>query len=227
MQLTYILVDFENVQPQDLALLHGQQYRVKVFHGPHQNKLEMAIIKALQPLGGQVEYLQSEKPGKNALDFHVAFCIGRLVQEHQSKGIPARFGIVSRDGGFDSLLRHVRALGYPAQQAETIREALNFASDEDARPTPATIHALPAARKAPSPPTLTTTEEVDKVIAGLRKNANNRPTKRIALERHIPSLLGGQRSPATVQAIVAELERRGAVEFSEKAIKYKIPAAKT
>lgn len=110
MELTYILVDFENVQPQDLDLLQGQQYRVKVFHGAHQNKLDMTMVKALQPLGEHVEYLQSEKPGKNALDFHVAFCMGRLLQTHMSNGVPARFGVVSRDGGFDSLLRHMRSL---------------------------------------------------------------------------------------------------------------------
>ena len=120
MELTYILVDFENVQPQDLGLLDGQQYRVKVFHGSHQNKLDMAIVKALQPLGGHVEYVQSETPGKNALDFHVAFCLGRLLQAHQSTGMPARFAVISRDGGFDPLLRHVRSLGYAAKQAGSI-----------------------------------------------------------------------------------------------------------
>jgi len=53
-----------------------------------------------------------------------------------------------------------------------------------------------------------------------------RAADRVALERHIPSLLGGQvRSPATVQAVMAGLEKQGIVEFSDKAIKYKIPAA--
>jgi len=35
MSLTYILVDFENVQPQvaDLALLRGDDFRVLVFYG--------------------------------------------------------------------------------------------------------------------------------------------------------------------------------------------------
>lgn len=281
MELTYILVDFENVQPQDLGLLDGQQYRVKVFHGSHQNKLDMAIVKALQPLGGHVEYVQSEAPGKNALDFHVAFCMGRLLQAHQSTGMPARFAVISRDGGFDPLLRHVRSLGYAAQQAGSIREVLDFAGDECTRsPAPmesrstlpvawpltdppliatttsvlhespsstvvrnqaaartvpvqpaaqgkGTTNAIGAQPKAAAPTTKGAAEDIDKVIEHLHKHAKNRPTKRISLERHIPSLLGGQkRLPATIQAIVAELERRGIVEFSDNPIKYRIPAAK-
>jgi hypothetical protein len=124
MELTYIFVDFENVQPQDLDLLFGQQYRVKVFHGPHQNKLDVAIVKALQPLGEHAEYIQSNKPGKNALDFHIAFWMGRLIQAQESTGRGARFVVVSKDGGFDSLLSQVRSLGYSASQGATIREAL-------------------------------------------------------------------------------------------------------
>lgn len=68
--------------------------------------------------------------------------------------------------------------------------------------------------------------DVDNVIEHLRRHAKNRPTERVALERQIPSLLGGEvRSPATVQAVIAGLEKRGIVEFGEKAIKYRIPAA--
>ncbi|MBL8422962.1 MAG: hypothetical protein JNK06_05625 [Candidatus Accumulibacter phosphatis] len=266
MNLTYILVDFENVQPQDLDLLADQQFRVKVFHGSHQNKLDMTLVKALQPLGAHVEYVQSETPGKNALDFHVAFCMGRLLEAHRSNGIPARFGIISRDGGFEPLLRHVRSLGYAAKQAGSVREVLDFADDKAALSPPteppaigtasgvlhgrapaavvrtqATTTAAPTEQapakkgaaiagsvqpKSPSSDKKGVAEDIDKVIEHLRKHAKNRPTKRVALERHIPSLLGGQvRSPATVQAVMAGLEKQGIVEFSDKAIKYKIPAA--
>ena len=83
MSLTYILIDFENVQPtaSDLRLIRGTDYRVRLFHGPHQNKFDADILTALLPLGIQVELFQCERKGKNALDFHIACCLGRLVQE--------------------------------------------------------------------------------------------------------------------------------------------------
>jgi len=277
MELTYILVDFENVRPQDFDLLHGPQYRVKVFHGPHQNKLDVVIVKALQPLGEQVEYVQSEKPGKNALDFHIAFCMGRLVQAHESIGMPARFNVISKDGGFDSVLRHVRSLGYAARQAVSIRDALEFDSTEgqSLRPAPSgssvSVEAAPAspsemasaadvspvspapaitqiqpdtkaapARKPAAPKKATASgtaippkqatptkkaavEDAKKVIEHLRKHGKNRPAKRVTLERHILSLLGGETSAAAVQAVVAELERRRVVSFGQKQVKYTIP----
>ena len=115
--LTYILIDFENVKPTaaDLKLIRGAGYRVLFFHGPHQNKFDADIVKVLQPLGIQVEFIQCERAGKNALDFHIAFNLGRLVQDSQSaaalSGKTAGFFIVSKDSGFDVLLGHVRTLG--------------------------------------------------------------------------------------------------------------------
>ena len=82
MNLTYILIDFENVQPEaeEWRLIRGAHYRIRLFHGPHQNKMEMESAKALLPLGRQLEFVQSDRNGKNALDFHIAFELGRLVE---------------------------------------------------------------------------------------------------------------------------------------------------
>lgn len=137
MNPTYILVDFENVQPPDLDLLRGEEFRVLVFHGPHQKKLDMSVVRALQPLGERVQYIQSEKAGKNALDFHIAFSIGRWLESHELNGKRARFVVVSGDSGFDSLLSHVRSLGYPTAQGISIRDALNGGTtvSESASPT--------------------------------------------------------------------------------------------
>ena len=49
MSLTYILIDFENLQPTaaDVSLIRGPDYRVLIFHGPHQNKFDAGMVKAL------------------------------------------------------------------------------------------------------------------------------------------------------------------------------------
>jgi hypothetical protein len=134
MELTYVLVDFENVQPQDMDLLRGEQYRVTIFRGPHQRKVDFDIVESLQPLGANVKHVRSERHGKNALDFHIAFYMGRLVEEHTGNGSresgAARFILVSKDGGFDALLRHVESLGYAATQAPSIREGLGLGSPD-------------------------------------------------------------------------------------------------
>jgi hypothetical protein len=130
MKLTYILVDFENIQPQDMGLLSGDQYQLRIFRGPHQKKLDFDIVKSLQPHGDRVKYLQSDRHGKNALDFHIAFYMGRMLQELEANGTPAsgntRFVVISHDGGFDALMSHVQSLGYGAMKAASIRQALGL-----------------------------------------------------------------------------------------------------
>jgi hypothetical protein len=131
MDQTYILVDFENVQPPDMGLLSGDQYQLRIFRGPHQNKLDFDIAESLQPHGDRVKYIQSDRHGKNALDFHIAFYMGRLLQELEANGSAAngntRFVVISKDGGFDALMSHVQSLGYGAMKAESIRQALGLA----------------------------------------------------------------------------------------------------
>ena len=130
MDLTYILVDFENVQPPDMGLLSGEQYQLRIFHGPHQKKLDFDIAVSLQPLGDRVKYIQSDRHGKNALDFYIAFYMGRLLQELEANGSAARsntrFVVISKDGGFDALMNHVQSLGYGTMKAASIRQALGL-----------------------------------------------------------------------------------------------------
>lgn len=130
MRLTYLLIDLENVHPaaEDISLVRGAEFRVRIFHGPHQNKFDAEMVKAMQPLGDHLEFVQCDRNGRNALDFHVAFYLGRLVQECEAaaslEGNRARFFVVSKDAGFDALLDHIRSLGYEAARVAGLREAL-------------------------------------------------------------------------------------------------------
>ena len=157
MSLTHILIDFENVKPTatDMKLIRGADYRVRIFHGPHQNKFDADIVKALQPLGDKVEYIQCERAGKNALDFHIAFYFGRMIPGLEIAAAPtgrsASFFIISKDSGFDVLLGHIRELGYGAAWVASVREALGVDEATDAAVTPEPA-ASASRRQSASPP---------------------------------------------------------------------------
>jgi PIN domain len=72
-------------------------------------KLELDTVEALQPLGSNVTYVQSDRRAKNAVDFHIAFHLSRLLEEHLGNDAResnrARFIIVTKDGGFDAVRR--------------------------------------------------------------------------------------------------------------------------
>ena len=108
----YILIDFENVQPKDLSVFDAEQFKIIVFVGASQKKLPIELAKALQPFGSKAEYIQITGSGSNALDFHIAFYIGWLVKQDSS----AHFYIISKDKGFDPLIRHLKARGIPVSR---------------------------------------------------------------------------------------------------------------
>lgn len=129
-----VLVDFENVQPaaEDLQSLVAERHLLKIFHGPSQNSLPIKLVTTLLPLGAAVEFIQCEKAGKDALDFHLSFHLGRLTIQHPG----AEFIIVSRDRkGFAQLIEHGTRLGYQL----TLVPRLGASEDE----------LLPAAPSAP------------------------------------------------------------------------------
>ena len=81
MRTNYVLIDYENVQPNSLAGLDAEHFRVLVFVGANQNKLTFEIAAAIQKLGPRAEYVRIAGNGANALDFHIAFHIGQLAAQ--------------------------------------------------------------------------------------------------------------------------------------------------
>lgn len=118
MKTNFILIDLENVQPPQLDRLHGLAVEIRVFLGPHQSKLPVELVASLQPFGKAVQYVQLAGNGKNALDFHIAFHLGRLAAEYPS----GYFHIISKDTGFDPLVVHLRSLGLFCQRSKAVDE---------------------------------------------------------------------------------------------------------
>lgn len=101
--MNFVLVDYENVQPKDIDLLKNKPFNVKVFLGPHQSRIPVALAASLQSLGNNAEYITLEVAGKNAIDFHIAYYIGALSAVKPT----AFFYIISKDTGFDPLLKYL------------------------------------------------------------------------------------------------------------------------
>jgi hypothetical protein len=105
MRVNYILIDYENVQPTVLCLLNEQSFKVLIFIGANQTKINVDLAIALQGMGDKAEYIKIDGTGSNALDFHIAFHIGRISEKDSN----AYFHIISKDTGFDPLIRHLKS----------------------------------------------------------------------------------------------------------------------
>lgn len=70
MQINYVLIDYENVQPSALSALDKEFFKVYVFIGANQAKVNFDVVEALQRLGSNGKYIKISGNGPNALDFH-------------------------------------------------------------------------------------------------------------------------------------------------------------
>lgn len=113
-----LLVDLENVQTIDLSRVPPNA-RVKIFYGTTQKKLPAELVVQAQPLGRRLEWVKISGQGPNALDFHIAFYLGQELASSPD----SECAILSRDTGFDPLIRHLLALGRTCRRASSLQDA--------------------------------------------------------------------------------------------------------
>jgi len=82
-----------------------EHFEVLLFVGANQTKLLIELADSVQNLGSRGKYIRMSGNGPNALDFHIAYYIGRLAAGDSG----AFFHIISRDKGFDPLISHLKA----------------------------------------------------------------------------------------------------------------------
>ena len=104
MRLNFVLIDSENVKPEYIEKLKHEHFRVVVFVGANLKRLDFPIVDAMQSLGSNGTYVQISSHGSSALDFHIAYYIGKLSAAHPG----AYFHIISKDKGFDPLIKHLK-----------------------------------------------------------------------------------------------------------------------
>ena len=146
MPTNYVLVDFENVQPDSLAVLATGQFRVKVFVGASQAKgrISFELVHSMQALGANAEYVKIARTGKNAVDMHIAYYVGRLLEKEPG----AVVHIVSKDTDFDPLIEYLHAKGSACKRVKSIAEIPKHVAARAAMPAPKGVKHTP---HVPSP----------------------------------------------------------------------------
>ena len=200
MRTNYLLVDMENIQLQHLPLVAGGPFKVKLFLGSQQTKVGLQLARELHALGPEaVEYISIEGNGRNALDFHIAFYIGRLASADPG----AFFHIISKDTGFDPLIRHLKAAKILCQRSASI----------DVIPLVKLMNSRSLAARA------------DATVEILNARKAGRPKSVKTLTASIGRLFGGRLSETEVASIIQELAKRGFVLMDGNKLSY--PAAES
>lgn len=181
-----------------MGLLQGGPYKIKVFLGANQAKISLDIARALQAFGPDAEYIQIDGTGSNALDFHIAYYIGRLAIENPG----ASFHIISKDTGFDPLIQHLKTQKIVCQRFNSIADI------------------LPG--KAAKPVSIL--EKVDTVIDNLAKRKSAQPRTVKTLRSTINALLGKQLSDEELDKIIEQLTKRKVIKIVDEKVQYALPS---
>ena len=224
MKTNYVLIDYENVQVKSLALLSGDHFRVRVFLGKTNTKVHTELAIAMQALGDRAQYVQLESSGSNALDFHIAYYVGRLLANDPTGLVH----IISKDTGFDPLIHYLKTQKLIAARSASIEQMPCFvqppAGVPAAPPTPPTkdsqiAKAKPAAKKSP----VALEERVKIVLAGLITPKAKRPAKMKTLLNSIHNRIGMDRPVAEAKAVRDSLVKSGYVVEDGPKVTYKLP----
>ena len=221
----FVLVDFENVQPGNMGLLKGGPFKIKVFLGASQAKISLEMAQALQTFGDDAEYIQVVGSGKDALDFHIAYYIGKLAAENPG----AAFSIISKDTGFDPLVKHLKLKHVECRRSASIADIPHIKSAVPAKAS-SKATSKPAAPKTTAAPAQSTPRQVarptvdpslvNQVLDNLDKRRQARPATIKTLRSTIASLLKPVPSEAAVDALVAELSRLGKITVTGSKVRY-------
>jgi hypothetical protein len=198
LRTNYVLIDYENVQPEAMAVLNKEHFKVIVFVGANQAKVTFEVASVLQQMGERAEYIKISGNGSNALDFHVAYYIGALA----SKEPDAYFHIVSKDTGFDPLITHLKTRKIFACRSKDVTDIPIVKASNS---------------KSPS-------EKIAVIVADLKRRGASKPRAVKTLTSTISSMFQKQLPEQELQSLLNELKEQGLITVAGTKVSYALPA---
>jgi hypothetical protein len=227
--MNHVFVDFENVHKVDEGILSQPEVHLTLLMGANQTKLDASLVEKLLMRAGSVQLVRLGASGRNALDFVLAYYVGRAVMSHPLGCIH----IISKDTGFDPLIAHLRSRQISAHRHEDF-STLTVGGKSVAKPSVAATKKVaakkpsaekPPAEKPPEAKLAVGSEEkvIQVVLDRLRKSAQGRPKRKLTLLRHLQSGLGKEATPEMAELLLAKLTESGHVILDEKeAVTYQL-----
>ena len=137
-----------------------------------------------------------EGSGPNTLDFHIAYYIGKMAEKDPS----GYFHIVSKDKGFEPLIRHLKNNQILAQRVTELSD----------------IRALSPVHNG------STNEKAEAIEKWLAERVGGRPGKIKALKNSINSFFMSSLSERELEKIVFVLRSKKIVQINDQKISYHI-----
>ena len=197
MKMNYVLVDFENVQPETVAELDRDVFKLMVFVGATQAKLNYELVAAIQRLGSRAEYVKITGEGKNNLDFHIACYAGRLTALDPECYVH----IIAKDKGYDRVVDHLVGKGFHVARWTAVAD-------------------IPILKTTG---TASLEEKQSAILAYLIKRGTQRPASLKTLSGSVGALFQPKLEDAEVATLLDQLQALGIFSLSGNKVIYSLP----
>lgn len=222
--MKHLLIDFENVQPQNLDKLPVENTHVWLFIGVMHKMLPVSLVKSLLRFGERAHLVHLQKTGKNALDFYLSYYLGQITATDSD----AQIGILSRDGGYDVLVEHIlenqyaqniiRLAGIEEVQHEKITASQPVPLIETAQPSE------PSEPSKPSKPQQPLAPYFQAALTALRKPDAFRPNYLHNLQQNLRKYIlhdlfadkTDEECEATTIAVTNKLKAQNLIQIDEQ-----------
>ncbi len=151
----------------------------------------------MQLLGNDAKYIKIAGNGQNALDFHIAYYVGELAAQDRE----AQFHIISKDRGFDPLIKHLKSRRIRIQREKDLAE-------------------IPILRV---PNTTSSDEKIAAIVKNLGGRGQSRPRKVRTLESTINTLFTKKLDKNELASLIKELQKRKLIVVNQGNVSYKLP----
>jgi hypothetical protein len=123
----YIFIDTENVHEKDLSRVKDKAAIVNLVLGAKHPTPPDEIDRQVRQLGKKAELTRTPSTGKNALDFVLTCEVG--MQAAKDPG--GYFHIISKDKGFDVLVKHLKGQGIHAARRDSLSDVPALMTTEE------------------------------------------------------------------------------------------------
>jgi hypothetical protein len=194
--MNHVFVDFENVHEVDPALIGAKSVSLILLLGARQTKLDAALVENLMENAASVQLVRLTTSGRNALDFALAYYVGRAVVTDPT----GHFHIISKDKGFDPLVEHLRSRHIHADRHDGFD------------PLTASAQGSAPAKPPSAPPE----DLLTRAWEHLRKLVTNRPKRKKTLITHLRARFDKTATDAAMLDLVNRLCKAGHLTIGDK-----------
>lgn len=230
--VNHVFVDFENVHEIDLAVIGAKSVEFTLLIGPAKTKIDLALVDRLLAHAGAVHLIRLASSGRNAVDFALAYYLGRTVLADPA----GSFHLVSKDKGYAPLIEHLQGKQVHVRRHDSFATLVATLLPKPPAPSPPTATTPTPIRRATPPTTAPAPatgrrgepaplSESARQLLAILAGSVSRPRTRKTLVRHAITVLGNKLGEAQAGHLIGELGSSGKLSINaQDKVEYHFPA---